>query len=196
MTSPFAGRDFSEWGTVTERLVAEHPLSHEAIVESVFAAWAEIFQSTLGSLRIGRDIFPQAVPMGFFLHELIPVEVAQRHEGWKRGTAKGEKDLLCTFDGRFSVEIKTSSHKSNVFGNRSYAQATPDAASLKSGYYLTVNFESFAVSASPEIARVRFGWLDHDDWIGQKSQTGQQAHIRPEADQLKLVEIYRKLKRR
>jgi hypothetical protein len=43
----------------------------------------------------------------------------------------------------------------------------------------------------PKIKIIRFGWLDHSDWIAQRAATGQQARLRPEAYQYKLLELYR-----
>jgi len=34
------------------------------------------------------------------------------------------------------------------------------------------------------------GWLDHDDWKGQKSQTGQQASLKKEARDNKFIKLY------
>jgi ScaI restriction endonuclease len=74
-----------------------------------------------------------------------------------------------------------SSHPSQIFGNRSYAQeqASGSTGKGKSGYYLTVNFQNFKIAGAdqPSITQVRFGWLDHTDWIGQASATGQQARF-------------------
>ncbi len=49
----------------------------------------------------------------------------------------------------------------------------------KSGYYLAVNFEKFSRTSqvNPGINLVRFGWLDLEDWQGQRAATGQQARL-------------------
>jgi hypothetical protein len=106
---------------------------------------------------------------------------------------KDEKDIVHIPDAYFSVEIKTSSHKSQVFGNRSYRQpATRSEIGRKgkSGYYLTVNFEKFGNAARPQLKLIRLGWLDHDDWLPQESSTGQSARLRPEAYEHKLVTLW------
>src|SRR5437667_261612 len=80
--------------------------------------------------------------------------------------------------------------KKSIFANRSYAQAPSDSKKSKSGYYLAVNFEQFSESVSqPKIRMVRFGWLDHSDWIGQRAETGQQARLNPATESLKLLRI-------
>jgi hypothetical protein len=37
---------------------------------------------------------------------------------------------------------------------------------------------------------IRFGWLDHSDWMGQKAATGQQARLDPFAEKSKLAILY------
>jgi hypothetical protein len=37
---------------------------------------------------------------------------------------------------------------------------------------------------------IRFGWLGHSDWIPQKSPTGQQARLTPEAKKYKLTKLF------
>jgi hypothetical protein len=121
---------------------------------------------------------------------LIPLELASKHPGlWRRGKAKDEKDLVYVQDPKFSVEIKASSHKKHIFGNRSYAQAPTKQKKSKCGYFITVNFEKFG-AAPPRIRLIRFGWLDHKDWTGQKAPTGQQAHVKAEAYAGKLLVLH------
>ena len=92
----------------------------------------------------------------------------------------------------YSVEIKTSSDKAHIYGNRSYAQETSSAKKSKTGYYLAINFEKFSKQcARPKITLIRFGWLDHSDWIGQEAASGQQARLDAYVEQKKLVTLYR-----
>lgn len=188
--SPYSGLAPEAWRQNTAELVDRHPLSRERIVQVVQASWAAIFRSSVGDLRIGTDIFPQAQVLGFFLHELIPVQLAREEPGWRRGSGT-EKDAVHEPDNAYSFEIKTSSHARNVFGNRSYAQPAAPGARSRSGYYLTVNFQSWAAASPgmPLITRIRFGWLDHTDWVGQAAATGQQAHLTPNADAYKLIDL-------
>ena len=53
-----------------------------------------------------------------------------------------------------------------------------------------VLFEKFSDKKAPTIRRIRFGWLDSSDWIGQKSQTGQQSRLPPEVYKYKLIQVY------
>ncbi len=141
--------------------------------------------------------------MAYFLHELVPLELGRRHiDVWRRELTVGEKDIVYIPDPSYSVEIKTSSHASKVFGNRSYSQETATGKKEKSGYYLTINFESFyevktvrkvrvvIERPSPKITAIGFGWIDHSDWAGQKAESGQQASLTEDAYAYKLVRIY------
>jgi hypothetical protein len=193
--SPYDGIPPTEWASVTRRLISEHPLDVNEIVDVVRIAWDGIFSTRIAGFLIGVDIEPQPQNMGFLLHELIPLEFRRRYPGqWRAQRTKGEKDLVCELDVAKSVEIKTSSHGSQVFGNRSYAQpagAGEVGRKGKSGYYLTINFQKFGGSSIPILRIVRFGWLDHVDWIPQKAATGQQSRLRAEAYQYKLVELFK-----
>lgn len=131
--------------------------------------------------------------MGFFLHELIPLELAARYPKQWRGEEKAsEKDIVYIPNDRYSIEVKTSSNPSHIFGNRSYAQETAKGKKEKSGYYITVNFEKFLVEQKrPRVRLIRFGWLDSSDWVGQVAATGQQSRLPSEVENYKLIEIYR-----
>jgi hypothetical protein len=175
-------------------LIAAHPLASEEIVDVVLTSWKAIFESRLGpkGFRIGHEITPKPQIMGFLLHELIPLEFATRYPAtWAAERTAQDKDLVCLKDPAFSVELKTSSHPSQIFGNRSYAQGGDAQKKSKSGYYLAVNFESFKKAQKiPEVKLVRFGWIDAADWIGQRSQTGQQARLSPIVERAKLVTLF------
>lgn len=192
----YAGLLEGKWLKKTEELIGAHPIKTEEIKAVVLQAWADIFESRLGpkGFQIGKDIFPKPQIMGFFLHELIPLEFAARYPHvWRGEKTKFDKDMVYIPDNRYSIEIKTSSHPSQVFGNRSYAQeGETEGNKSKSGYYLTVNFGKFiGKSGNPRVLRIRFGWIDHCDWIGQTSAKGQQAHLTTAADKYKLLTIYR-----
>ncbi len=130
--------------------------------------------------------------MGFFLHELIPLEIARRHPGvWRWEASAEDKDVVYIPDASYSIEIKTSSSKNKIYGNRSYAQKGKPGKKSKTGYYLAVNFEKFTKHSvvRPKLRLVRFGWIDHDDWIGQSAPTGQQARLSPEVEAGKLLAL-------
>jgi hypothetical protein len=193
--SPYSGLAPVEWLQKTQQLIQEHPLERDEIVQVVLQAWKDIFDSRLGpkGFQIGKDIFPQPQIMAFLLHELIPLELSARHpQQWRRDLSGLDKDLVYIPDETYSFEIKTSSSKTGVFGNRSYAQPTEGNKKSKSGYYLTVNFGGFdeKTTEMPSVGLIRFGWLDHGDWIGQRAASGQQSHPAPTARKYKLIALY------
>lgn len=192
--SPYQSVPEAEWLEKTKELVAAHPLEADEIVEVVLQCWDAIFKSSIGPrrFRIGKHLLPKPQIMGFFLHELIPLEFERRYPGlWRGDETAEEKDLVYVPDSQFSAEIKTSSHPSRIFGNRSYAQETQASKKSKSGYCLAVNFEKFSPKViTPRVIRVRFGWLDAADWLGQKAATGQQARLDPIVEQAKLLTVH------
>jgi len=199
MPSPYRRVSRKNWFKKTEKLIADHPLGQAEIVDAVLVSWQGIFDSKIGrhGIQIGEHIFPSPQMMGALLHELLPLELAARHPNlWRGDQTKDEKDLVYIPDPQYSVEVKTSSHRNQIFANRSYAQPggeTSPGRKGKSGYYLAVNFEKFSKSAGkklPRIRLIRFGWLDHTDWIAQKAATGQQARLNPKTYKAKFAVLY------
>jgi hypothetical protein len=194
MSSPYKDLPPDRWLEVTRRLVEKHPLSTQEIVDVVLSSWDSIFASGIGpkGFRIGKDIFPKPQIMGFFLHELIPLELTERNKSiWRAETSSDDKDIVYIPDSTYSIELKTSSNPRHIYGNRSYAQGSSRGRKAKSGYYLAVNFEKFTDKKSrPQIRLIRFGWIDSSDWIGQKAATGQQSRLHPDVESYKLLELY------
>ncbi|MGY3969739.1 ScaI family restriction endonuclease [Aeromonas enteropelogenes] len=194
--SPYAGRDKSEWKSITDKLINEHPLSGEFIVKVVHAAWDGLFNTSIGNngLKIGEHIFPKPQVIGALLHELIPAEIeATLPREWRGEKNAGDKDIVYIPDDFYSIELKTSSNSSRIFGNRSYAQQPTKGKKSKDGFYLAVNFWKFTANkVKPEIQTIRFGWLDHTDWRGQKAPSGQQSSLSPETYELKFKTLYSK----
>jgi len=194
--SPYAGRDKLEWKSITDKLINEHPLSEDFIIEVVHAAWNGIFNTSIGNngLKIGEHIFPKPQIIGALLHELIPAEIeASFPMKWRGEQNAGDKDIVYIPDDFYSIELKTSSNPSRIFGNRSYAQQPTQGKKSKDGFYLAVNFWKFSASkVKPEIQTIRFGWLDHTDWKGQKAESGQQSSLSPETYELKFKTLYSK----
>jgi hypothetical protein len=196
MTSPYNGLNPQQWLEVTERLIKNHPLDLDEIIEVVLSSWHSIFDIKMGTkgFHIGREIFPKPQIMGFFLHELIPLELASRHpKEWRGEKYSSDKDIVYIPNDQYSIEVKTSSNPNHIYGNRSYTQATTKGKKAKSGFYLTINFDKFSKSNTHPIIRlVRFGWLDSEDWIGQRAETGQQSRLLLDVEKYKLLELYRK----
>jgi ScaI restriction endonuclease len=191
MTSPYHGLSVSGWEAKTRELINAHPIDSTELYQIVVQVWDDIFESGIGSkpFKIGVDLFPRPQIMGFFLHELIPLELEYRYSSlWRREETSDEKDIVYIPDKSFSFEIKTSSSARSIYGNRSYAQKSDTSKKSKSGYYLAINFEKFAKPRKkPTLKLVRFGWLDHEDWQGQAAATGQQARLSRDVEQYKLL---------
>jgi hypothetical protein len=185
--NPYEGRAVAQWREVTANLVEKHPLA-PYIVDICLKSWQSILHGKINTylnMSIGEmHISPQAT--GALLHDVIPEYIAKNTNGFRKGVGK-EKDVVCAFDEAFSFELKTSSQKS-IYGNRSYAKS--ETGKSKSGYYVTINFEKIAANA-PKILLIQMGWLNHADWIGQTSETGQQASLSKEARENKLIALYR-----
>lgn len=145
--SPYKEAPPARWMGVTESLVDDHPLTADQIVAAVFDAWNGLFTTSIGKhgLKIGEHIFPKPQVIGALLHELIPAEfVALDKASWRAEQTADDKDIVYIPDDHYSIELKTSSHPNQIFGNRSYAQAPTKDKKGKDGYYLTVNFEKFS----------------------------------------------------
>ena len=192
--SPYFGVPESEWAAITRQLIAKHPLPGTLLVDTVLKSWSAIFESRLGSgFKIGVDIKPVPQIMGFFLH-------AQYHSNLRKlfpvgvQTPSLQNEILSFIsDNEFSMEIKTSSHPSQVFGNRSYGIDNPGKGKkAKDSYYLTVNFEKWTPSndVKPKILLIRFGWLDHTDWVSQRTETGQQSNLPSVVDNNQLLILF------
>ncbi len=194
--SPYSGKDKSQWKSITEKLINDHPLNENALVDMVQIAWNNIFETSIGrhNLKIGEHIFPKPQVIGFLLHELIPAELAATYpEEWRGEENSADKDIVCVSNGFYSIELKTSSNPTKIFGNRSYAQKPSQGKKSKDGFYIAVNFEKFSKkNKKPEILTIRFGWLDHTDWRAQKSESGQQSNLSPETYELKFKTLYLK----
>lgn len=194
--SPYYLANKTDWADITDRLIQAHPLKEAEIVHFCLSAWDSLFTSSLGKhhLKIGQHIFPKPQIIGALLHELIPAEiVASNPKSWRQEINKGDKDIVYIPNDQFSIELKTSSNPTQIFGNRSYAQVSSTTSKSKDGYYLAVNFEKIQRdNKMPKILMISFGWLDHNDWIAQRSQTGQQARLSPETYKLKMRTLYTK----
>jgi ScaI restriction endonuclease len=192
--SPYQGLPVESWLEKTKELVQGHPLSSIEIVEIVLKSWNDIFVSTLGSRKhqIGKDIFPPPQVLGFLLQEFIALALKEKYpEEWRNEVSKIDKDLVYIPDDYFSIEIKSSSQH-GIYGNRSYAQKADSTKpkKSKSGYYLAINFERFKVSKEPRVKRIRFGWIDAEDWRGQVAATGQQSNLSKDVELYKLLTLY------
>lgn len=185
--NPYENAAVEEWYGITEALVNKHPLK-PYIVDFCLKSWQSILHGKINTYLnmyiCEMSISPQAT--GALLHDVIPQYISKNIEGFRKGEDKDEKDIVCEYNDFYSIELKTSSQNS-IYGNRSYAKS--ETGKSKSGFYLTVNFEKINAN-DPRILSIKMGWLDHSDWVGQKSETGQQASLTKEARKNKFVVLY------
>lgn len=193
---------------ITQKLINEHPLTEEQIIKAVLDSWKQIFDSKIGPLSIGKQIFPTPQIMSNILHELIPYNISKvAGTDYKIGKTKKEKDIVYKLNDDYSIEVKASSSKNDIYANRSYAQPSSKSDTKnKNGYYIGVNFEKFKLIDKeeflpvttdkkgniiyPKITQITFGFLEHTDWLPQTSAKGQQARLTPDAKKSKMIKIY------
>jgi hypothetical protein len=191
--SPYKGVDEADWPKVTNKLVAGFPLQPMQLIEVVNQAWNDIYASSFGDtdLKIGESIFLPAQATGVIMEKLIAVRLEQLDPLWRGGITKTEKDIVRTDDDHFSFEIKTSSSKSGLYGNRSTGHRSDNRTKVRAGYYLVVNYKLPKEDDTDRfIQKIRFGWIDDEDWVGQAKPTGQQASIGAKLARLKLQTLY------
>jgi hypothetical protein len=185
--NPYENVPVEQWHKTTRRLVEQHPLT-PVIVDLCLRSWQSILHGKINTylnMQIREmSISPQAT--GALLHDVIPEYISKNIKGFRKGTGN-EKDIVCENNDFYSLELKTSSQKS-IYGNRSYAKS--DSGKSKAGYYLTINFEKIQGN-DPNILLIQMGWLNHSDWVGQKSETGQQAALTKEARENKFIVLYK-----
>ncbi len=192
LTSPYTDYPQEEWLKITQQLVDNFPLSTDDLIILVESAWEELFSSSFGNsqLKIGQDIFLPAQATGVILEKLIAVILTNSYSGWRGGKTKQEKDIICIKDNRYSFEIKTSSSKNGLYGNRSTGHRSSDRTKYRTGYYLVINYKlPKEEDLSRQLWKIRFGWIDDEDWLGQNKPTGQQASIGAKLARLKLITL-------
>jgi hypothetical protein len=191
---PYENQNEEKWYEITQKLITDHPFDIEFITRIVLSSWNEIFtiKDDSENFKIGNTVFPRPQMMGFFLETIITQKIHVLYPNeWipdRTGYAKDLENILNDF---YSIEIKTSSSDKHIYGNRSYGKKGEDSKKSKDGYYLAINFEKFTeTNLHPKITMIRFGYLNYSDWKSQKSETGQQASIKPSIEKVKLLPIY------
>jgi len=185
--NPYENASVEQWQETTRNLVEQHPLK-PVIVDLCLKSWQSILHGKINTylnMKIKEmSISPQAT--GALLHDVIPEYISKNVKGFRKGIGN-EKDIICEDNDFYSFELKTSSQKS-IYGNRSYAKS--DSGKSKDGYFLTINFEKIQGN-EPKLLLIQMGWLNHSDWVGQKSETGQQAALTKEAKEHKFIVLYK-----
>lgn len=171
-------------------------LTIDNIVKIVQDCWKDVFtiSDKAGNFIIGKTVFPKPQIMGFILEALIAKKFeAMNPNQWIFDPTGYSKDITNKIDDSLSVEIKTSSSKGHIYGNRSYANAGSTSKKSKNSFYLAINFSKFNESElgkKPSLTKIRLGYLVHSDWQGQSSQTGQNARLSAITERSKLLELW------
>src|SRR5262245_50823236 len=189
--SPYSGKPESSWLGITRRLVGNHPLKPDVLLDAALTAWTALWQTIVGAGRLSVKLTELRVPatiVGYFFEVLLARELERRDAKlWRGNQSKEEKDLVCIPNPALSVEIKTSGQAGfKVYGNRSYGQQPVSELLVKkekSGFYATVNFFNRTLTL------IRFGWIDADDWDPQEAPTGQMAGLKRTVYDYKLTPI-------
>lgn len=192
LISPYTDHPQEKWLNITQQVVDNFPLSRDDLIVLVESAWEELFSSSFGDsqLKIGQDIFLPAQATGIILEKLISVILTKNYSGWRGGKKKQDKDIICINNDRYSFEIKTSSSKNGLYGNRSTGHRSSDRTKYRTGYYLVINYKlPKEEDLSRQLWKIRFGWIDDEDWLGQSKPTGQQASIGAKLARLKLITL-------
>jgi hypothetical protein len=192
MEPPYQHLSADHWRPVTEQLIAEYPLSLDTIRDVALETWEMLWTTRIGVGEAAINLSEIDVPapvVGYFFERLFARALGTRTNGeWRGQSTKDEKDLVYPGNRRFDTEIKSSGQLgTKIFGNRSYGMSNEDSAEAdkveKSGYYITVNFYQRTLNL------LRFGWIDFDDWIPQKSAKGQAATLGEDVYKYKLIAI-------
>nr|WP_299038637.1 ScaI family restriction endonuclease [uncultured Psychrobacter sp.] len=188
MISPYANQPKENWKNITQRLVNEYPISTQEILEIATLAWNNIWNTSIGGHISINEVGLTASNIGNFFQQLYIHELVLRHPNqWREQSNKSDKDIVYISNNYFSTEMKTSGQAGYyLYGNRSTSQEVSQRATSgkdKSGYYITLNFHGQAMT------RLRIGWIDENDWLGQSSQTGQSATLSSEVYEHKLIDI-------
>ena len=195
MSSPYKIDAADTWLATTERLIDSFPIDTKEIIEIVIEAWENLYSSSFGNgkLVIGKDIFLPAQATGVILEKLISEVLASRYpQIWKSGSTKIEKDVVNLKNDKFSFEIKTSSSPSGLYGNRSTGFKSAESKKSRTGYYLVINYLlPKEGDLEKKIRKIRLGWIDDEDWVGQAKASGQAASIGAKLAKVKLITIYK-----
>jgi hypothetical protein len=149
------------------------PLTEALVVLLVKDTFSDLRHTSFGAQNIVPKWTGQAVGSMFeplFLYRLQRIQPFT----WRGGKQKSEKDVVHLGTPSLSFEIKTSSSKNKIVGNKSSTKEGKVKHKDRDGYLLAVNYDI----SSLEPMLIRVGTLTDDDWSGQKSETGQCAVVR------------------
>ena len=159
-----------------------HVLPQPVLLRVIHTSWQTLWASRIGPLGL-RDLAIDAQVVGKFFQELMLLELrAEDPERWRAGSPR-EKDFECVEDASQSFELKMCGQLGGreVFGNRCSAQGYASSSGKdRSGWLLTINYSGHVINL------VRFGYISGDDWIGQRTASGNSSRLHKDAYARKL----------
>ena len=133
--------------------IDDHPLTNK-LEQFVVQSWTELLKAKIGNLCLISCLDMQA--LGGIFEKILANIIQEQYPGeWRPGNKPHhEKDIVCSTDDRYSIEVKTSTNIGlKVFGNRSYANVSNIATKSRNGFTLTVNVDL----KNSKICLIRFG---------------------------------------
>lgn len=160
------------------QMVQPHILPHPTILRVVNTSWNTLWTTKIGRKPLHTFHHLDAQVIGKFFQEIMAHELYTHDpHTWADPQAPRSvklPDFVCTTDPCQSFELKMcGQHGSRVvYGNRcsSSEYASPNGKS-RDGYLLTINYTATRINL------IRFGYILGSDWIGQKSSSGNAAHL-------------------
>ena len=164
-------------------ILMNFPLEPSEIRELVEESLLDVLESPYGSMELwnGTDIFLTGQAIGNLFQVFFTKRLVRLYPyTWREGCQRDEMDVVCIPKPEYSFEIKTSSSKSGIYGNRSYTKHGHMMHKVRGGWLLAVNYKR-PTPASPtwKIHKIRFGHVDCSEWRGQRTDTGQASSVSP-----------------
>ena len=171
------------------------PIDDKLLIRIVRESLNDVHETFYGEygMKNGVDFFLTGQAIGNLFEAFLCKRLCMCQPGtWRGGTGKFEKDIEHRFRKEWSFEIKTSSSKNAIVGNRSSASPGKRAKKKRDGYLLAINYKR-ATPNSPDmyITHVRLGKLRDSDWKAQRAKTGQAARVSKHIIRKKMRSLYK-----
>ena len=156
-----------------------HPLfgDSERLMDVVTRAWEAVWTAKLGDGCLVSDLpgGQSSQLIGLLFESALARELTLQDPRWTRGSSKSDPDYVFAADPALGFQLKTCGQASwQVFGNKVARQR---------GYILAINYYKNRLSL------VRAGYLSADDWVPQRSSTGNSSKLKLDAYKFKLMVI-------
>ena len=173
-----------KWPALRQRLIDDHPLTRELIVNNTLEVFNDILSTRIGrdGLRYVKDIKLPGDTFGVLFETLFLRRLDATR--WRKGGQQDELDVVHNITPSFSFEIKTTS-KRKIYGSKS---VNLDPAKTNSGSYHLLVF--WDLVPWPSIGYIAWGWLDRSDFTASASTYSRP--LKNDARKLKCETLYRR----